>query len=63
MSKSQTKSKIVLSEENPETENVEVEEECSDYLFRFGKYKHMLCSQIVSIETANPKTKDKQKQG
>ena len=67
MSKSQTKSKIVLSEESDnkkefdnKNENIE---EFADYLFRFGKYKNMLASQIVSIETVNPKTKQKQQTG
>ena len=73
MSKSQTKSqpktKIVLSDEEcdnkKELENKKenTEEEFADYLFRFGKYKLMLASQIVTIETVNPKNKDKLKTG
>ena len=74
MSKSQTKSqpktKIVLSEEESvDNKNVSdnkkenTEEEFVDYLFRFGKFKNMLASQIVTIETVNPKTKEKQKTG
>ena len=65
--KSQSKTKIVLTDDEPITsepdsknENVE---EFSDYLFRFGKYKLMLASQIVSLETVNPKNKDKMKTG
>ena len=66
---SKSKTKIVLSEEesdnNKESENKKenVEEEFADYLFRFGKYKLMLASQIVSLETVNPKNKDKMKTG
>ena len=71
MSKSQTKSqpktKIVLTDESitsePDSKKENVEEEFADYLFRFGKYKLMLASQIVSLETVNPKNKDKMKTG
>ena len=60
-----TKTKIVLDEEpeKKEEKKQENKEEFKDYLFRFGKYKNMLCSQVVSIETINPKTKQKQQQG
>ena len=60
-----TKTKIVLAEEpeKEEEKKQEKKEEFEDYLFRFGKYKNMLASQIVSIETINPKTKQKQQQG
>ena len=62
-----TKTKIVLSEETEpekkEEKKKEKKEEFEDYLFRFGKYKNMLASQIVSIETINPKNKQKQQQG
>ena len=60
MSKSQTKTKLVLSEE---PDNKKENDEFPDYLFRFGKYKNMLASQIVSIETVNPKDKQKLKTG
>ena len=71
MSKSQTKSqpktKIVLTDDEPigepDSKKENVEEEFADYLFRFGKYKLMLASQIVTIETVNPKNKDKLKTG
>ena len=72
MSKSQTKyqpkTKIVLSDDEPiasepDSKKENIEEEFTDYLFRFGKYKLMLASQIVSLETVNPKTKDKMKTG
>ena len=60
-----TKTKIVLAEkpEKEEEKKQEKKEEFEDYLFRFGKYKNMLASQIVSIETINPKNKQKQQQG
>ena len=58
-----TKTKIILSEETEPEKKEEKKEEFEDYLFRFGKYKNMLASQIVSIETINPKTKQKQQQG
>ena len=67
--KSQPKTKIVLSDEESDNKKElddkkeNVEEEFADYLFRFGKYKLMLASQIVSLETVNPKTKDKMKTG
>ena len=65
--KSQTKTKVVLSEEDIKKEldidKENVKEDFVDYLFRFGKYRNMLASQIVSIETINPKTKQKQQQG
>ena len=65
--KSQTKTKVVLSEEDTtpksEVDGPIVKEEFEDYLFRFGKYRNMLATQIVSIETINPKTKQKQQQG
>ena len=61
-----TKTKIVLAEE-PKTKISLSEEpketEFEDFLFRFGKYKNMLCSNIITIETVNPKTKEKQKTG
>ena len=64
---SKSKTKIILSEETEpekkEEKKQEKKEEFEDYLFRFGKYKNMLASQIVSIETINPKTKQKQQQG
>ena len=66
MSKSQTKTKIVLSEEldnKKEADNKKENVEFEDYLFRFGKYRNMLASQIVSLETINPKTKLKQQTG
>ena len=49
------KQKIILSEEEPKQV-----EEAPDYRFRFGKLKHVLASQVVSIETAKPKDKQKQ---
>ena len=58
-----TKTKIILSEDTEPEKKQEKKEEFEDYLFRFGKYKNMLASQIVSIETINPKTKQKQPQG
>ena len=58
-----TKTKIILSEETEPEKKEEKKEEFEDYLFRFGKYKNMLASQIVSIETINPKNKQKQQQG
>ena len=65
--KSQPKTKIVLTDEaitsEPDSKKENVEEEFADYLFRFGKYKLMLASQIVTIETVNPKNKDKLKTG
>ena len=64
---SKSKTKLVLSEETEpekkEEKKQENKEEFQDYLFRFGKYKNMLASQIVSIETINHKTKQKQQQG
>ena len=65
--KSQTKTKVVLSEKDIKKEldidKENVKEDFVDYLFRFGKYRNILASQIVSIETINPKTKQKQQQG
>ena len=60
MSKSQTKSqpktKIVLTNDEPiertsepDSKKENVEEEFADYLFRFGKYKLMLASQILLL--------------
>ena len=67
MSKSQTKTKVVLSAEDIkkelDIEKENVEKPFEDYLFRFEKYRNMLASQIVSLETINPKTKQKQQTG
>ena len=63
---SKSKTKIVLSEEPEKQEpekKQENKEEFEDYLFRFGKYRNMLASQILSLETINPKTKQKQQTG
>ena len=59
MSKSQPKTKLVLSEETEpigRTSEPEKKEDFVDYLFRFGKYKGMAASDIVKIKTISPKT-------